>query len=454
MQTLTIGPADWVRGVSTSDKHNDGGFSPLMKGHNLELYQGGLLLPQPARSDLSSGVNSSIIAFTADPSFLGNDGYALDDTGRFYTINGSTVTVRQTDTTRTFVSGTSYLKTYKGSLYVTSTTNIGKLDASNITTYDPTWWTVTIGSSALQSTYRHPLEVIEDTLYIGDQNYIHTWNGVAGVYQAMSLPNSYNITNMIAHTDGRHLLVFMAETVNYSHTRRARAKLFVVDTVNLEFEREIDIDAQVEGSINVGGVIYVTSGENLGYFNGDGITFLRKLGTNPTYSHNMANKDGVLLVREGNAVLAYGNLGGKGNVFWYPYQTTHASTLSAIYYYGSGKILTSSAGQKLDLVDFAGFGGAAEWDSNFYAFPGKVWIRKVRIETEYLTSGSSMLINIVDKSQNVKTVMALSYASDGAINEKEAFCNILLDLAKFRVSFDAGNAKGVRNAIIYYEDAE
>jgi hypothetical protein len=61
MQTLTIGPADWVRGVSTSDKHNDGGFSPLMKGHNLELYQDNLLLPQPTHNNLSNKINSSII---------------------------------------------------------------------------------------------------------------------------------------------------------------------------------------------------------------------------------------------------------------------------------------------------------------------------------------------------------------------------------------------------------
>lgn len=454
MESILVNKDNWQLGVSTSDRHTDGGFSTARKGHNLELHQAGLLLPQPVRTDLSSVVVSQIIAFTADPTFLGNDGYALDESGNYYTISGTTVTKRQTDSTRTFTYGTSNLKTYKGSLFATSTNNISKLDASNITTFDPTWWTVTIGSTALNAAYRHCMEVVEDTLFISDNNMLHTYNGVAGVYAAMSLPSYYNITNMILHTDGRHLIVFVAETVNYSHTRRARAKMYVIDTVNFEFEREIDIDAQVEGSINVGGVIYVTYGNNLGFFNGDGITFLRRLETSPTYSHSMANKEGVLLVREVNAVLAYGNLGGKGNVFWYPYQTVAANTLSGIYYYGSGKILTSSSGQKLDLLDFTTFAGEAEWDSNYYTFPGKVWVRKIVVETEYMTSGSSMLFSFVDQSQNVSSVLSMAHSTDGAVNHKEAFTNFLTNMFKLRIGFSAGNTKGVRNVTIFYESAE
>lgn len=454
MQSLLINKDNWQLGVATSDRHTDGGTSPARKGHNFEVSQAGLLLPQPARTDLSANVTSQIIAFTADPTFLGNDGYALDESGNYYTISGTTVTKRQTDSTRTFAYGTSNLKTYKGSLFATSTTNVSKLDGSNITTTDATWWTGTMGAAALNSAYRHCMEVVEDTLFISDNNMLHTYNGVAAVYAAMSLPSYYNITNMILHTDGRHLIVFVAETVNYSHTRRARAKMYVIDTVNFEFEREVDIDAQVEGSINVGGVIYVTYGGNLGYFNGDGVTFLRKLSTNPTYTHSLANKEGILLVREANSVLAYGNLGGKNNVFWYPYETTASNTISGIYYYGGNKILTSSSGQKLDLLDYSTFAGAAEWDGVYYTFPGKIWIRKIVVETEYLTTGSSMLFSVVDQSQNVSTIMSMSYAVDGAVNHKEMFCNVLTNMFKPRVSFDAGNLRGVRNITLWYEDAE
>jgi hypothetical protein len=231
--------------------------------------------------------------------------------------------------------------------------------------------------------------------------------------------------------------------------------MFIIDTVNFEFEREIDIDAQVEGSVNVGGVIYVTYGQNLGYFNGDGITFLRKLGpnSNPTYTHNLANKEGVLLVRDESAVLAYGNLG-KGNVFWYPYKAAASNIISSIYYYGNNKVLTSSSGQKLDYLDFSLVSGAASWDSNFYSFPGKVWIRKIEPEMDTMASGSDLTFYSLDQNNNATQQLTMTYAADGAIAEKTRMCNILTSLFKLRVTFAAGNTKGLRKVTVFYEDAE
>lgn len=458
MQSIVIDKNIWKQSVSISDRHDEAGYSPNKKGHNFEYSQGGLLLPQPAPTSITGGVvTDGIIAMTGDPSFLGNDAYALDEDGNFYTIDAGVTTLRQTDAVKTYNWGSSDMRVFMGELFATSTTDIAKLTGSDLSTIDHDWWTTTKGRTALSSTYRHILEVVEDTMYISDENMLHTWDGTTATYNAFALPDMYNITSMIKATDGRTLMLFASETVDFSHSRRNAAKCFLIDTVNLEIIREIDIDAQIEGAINVGGVIYLTSGYNLGYWNGDGFSFLRKLTTSShTYKHAMTKKENTLLVRDGNAVLAYGNLG-EGNVFYYPYQhQTATNELNVIFYSGDNELLTSAdtSAQRLNLIDFDTFADQASWESNFYSFAGKVWIRRIEVETETLASGSSMTFSYVDKNNTASTIMTMTYASDGAVSEKKKFCNIYTDLAKFRVAFAAGNTKGIIKIKIFYEDGE
>lgn len=459
MQSFTIDKNDWSRGISLTTKHNNGGFSPVRKGINLAVAQGGILYPQPARTNMNSGavVLDVIAAFAADPTFLGNDAFALDEDGNFYTIDAGVVTKRQTDSVKAYNDGTSDMRVFRGALYATSSTDIALLTGiSTLSSIDHDWWTTTEGNSALASTYRHPIEVVEDTMYIADNFNIHTWDGTTSVEDAMSLPSEYNITSMIVHTDGRHLLVFVAETANYSHTQRAKARCFMIDTVNLEFVREIEIDAQIEGCINVGGVIYVTYGGNLGYFNGDGVTFLRKLNTSTTYKHCMANMEGVLVVRDKSGLLAYGDLG-LGNVFWYMYaddQTSPERTFNAIFYAGDNTMYTSVSNRLLDVLDFDTFAGASNFDSNFYSFPGKVWIRKIEVECETLASGSDITFYSLDRNDTAVQMFTLTHATDGAVSYKEKFVNIKTSLFKLRATFAAGNTKGIHKITVWYEDAE
>jgi len=461
MATFTIDKTDFNRGISLTENHNNGGFSGAREGIGLFAEQAAILYPQPARTDLdadnSDVVTDNVVCFAADPTFLGNDGYALDEDGKFYTIDGSTVTLRQTDATNSYNDGTSDMLVYKNSLFATSTTDIAKLDGSDLTSLDHDWWTNTLSKSALSSTFRHPMEIVEDILYIADEYKIHTWDGTTAVASAMLLPDDYNITNLIKHTDGRHLLAFVSQTANAGHTKKAAARCFVIDTVNLEFVREIEIDAQVEGSRNVGGVIYVTYGNKLGYFNGDGISFLRKIESATTYKHQLANVDDILLVRDENGILAYGDLG-LGNIFWYVYadeRTAPQREIDAIYYAGDNTVLLSSTGRLLDLIDLDTFAGASNFDSNFYSFPEKVWIRKITVECETLASGSDITLHSVDKNGTATELFDLTFAADGAIDFKEKFVNIYItSLWKLRVAFAAGNTKGIRSVTIHYESAE
>jgi len=455
METLILVKGQLVLGVSLNNDHANAGYSPEERGHNLEYSQGAILYPQPAPVDLSANVTGNIIAFENDPNFLGNDAYAVDASGAFYTIDGTTVTKRQTDSTNSYAYGTTDMKYFRGALYATTTQEVVQLQGSDLSTIDDDFWTDTESRTALQNFYRHPLEVVEDTLYIADKNMIHTWDATDSVYAAMSLPDSFNITSLRVHTDGRHLMAFCSETVNYSHTQKARAKIYLIDTVTLEFIREIDVDDQTEGTINAGGVTYVTYGKNFGYFNGDGYTFLRKLNTlEPTYNHGLASKDGIVLIRERPAILAYGDIGTGQNVFWYPFfNTVNGNSLGAIGNQGDNRVLASYTSNKLAQIDFDLVNGTTAWKSNPISFSGKVWIRKIVIETEPLASGSDHDFYMVNKNGTQTLLFSMTYSEDGAISEKTKMVNIYTDLIWFKWDWIA-TPKGVKKITIFYESGE
>ena len=139
-------------------------------------------------TDLSTNLEDNPICIATDPEYLGQDAYVVGAAGKFYTLNGTTLTKRQTDSGRTYQIGTSDAVKFLGDLYVTSQTNIAKLTGSTLSSIDATWWSATRAHGVLQSSYRHPLEVVEDTLYIGDKNELHTWDGTTSVDAALTLP--------------------------------------------------------------------------------------------------------------------------------------------------------------------------------------------------------------------------------------------------------------------------
>jgi len=55
-----------------------------------------------------------------------------------------------------------------------TSTNIARFNRDvSTTTWTTGWWQTTLGQSALNGSYPHPMEVSEDVLFIGDDNFIH-----------------------------------------------------------------------------------------------------------------------------------------------------------------------------------------------------------------------------------------------------------------------------------------
>ena len=296
MPVIEIGPKRFISGESQSDYISDRGFSPDSINLNLTKKRGVLHFIESPIERGTATLTGNIIGATEDPDLAtNNDALFIDDGGAFYKYSGTTLTKQYTDATagRNWTLGTTDIIAFQGNAgatqyFVSSDVTIAKLDNS-FSMVDSGWW-----ATGLATGYRHPMEVMRDEMFLAHKNVIYFFNGTSSG-TAFTLPPDVNVTTLRKAPDGRNLLAFTGTQQNASHTENGRGKVYYCDVVTRFYEREIPLDAQVEGSRNVGGTIYVTYGKNVGYFTGTGIQFLKKLETSgTTYSQSMNDMDGTL----------------------------------------------------------------------------------------------------------------------------------------------------------------
>lgn len=456
MQSYTIKAKHFLAGESLNEWDDNGGFSPESIGLNL-LYKRGNLYFAPTPTDRGGAtLTGNIIASCFDPASLGNDAYHLDDEGAFYTLNGPTLTKRQTSTADTFTLGTTEMMPFQGAILATSQTRVMLL-GNNFATIDSSWWT------GLTSACRHPIERVEDKAYIGNLNVIEIYDGTntSGTGAGnITLPTNVNITSLRRHPDGKNLIAFAGQTIDFSHTRPNAGYIYLVDTNLKTWTREIAIEAQVEGSRLVGGVVFVTYGNKVGYFTGSGIKFLKKLETSTTtYSHNISNIEDIFLVRDGLNIKAYGDLG-RGKIWWNLIKNqTNAQNINNIQYKGSSIVLmafSDGAGagylQELDLTTVGQFGNLY---SNKYEFGKRVMIRKIVIlhTTTNAAGVSRFLIQAPNQDDNTSNILVDKTYTNQAVYRTIVECQHECEVLQLYM-FLSNDVLGFKYIRFYYEPIE
>jgi hypothetical protein len=473
MQTIEVGPSDFINGVLFDDNLEGAGISPLYKGHNYFKGKGSVMYPQPTPTTvtLSGGtLSSAIVAGCLDPTYLGSDGFLVDGNGKFWMLNSTTMTYKNQDDTvgAQYNFGNVDIKSFGGYVFCTNNYDIVQLTTA-LGGIDKTWWTVTMGKSGLISSFRHPMEIVEDSLYVADQYKIHmiTYTpSLSAQYAWMELPDSFNITAMCKHSNGVYLLAFASETANYSHTKKARSKIFVIDTNSGEFIQEIDVDDQTEGAINVGGIVYVTYGDNFGYFTGNGYKLLRKLsapgGSVVTlYSQKLASLGNTILLPESEtttaSILAYGDINGGGNIFFYPYSRDDSSLreIKNILTIKPNAFLFcqhSGTAYEVKIMDLTATTSAgATMATHKRPLTDRYFVRRIDLFTDNLVSGSGITLYIKNTERVNVEVGSYLYSVDGAGEFKRFDCNIRINELQLKTVWSSGNAVGFKKAIIYVE---
>lgn len=374
MAILEINKNNFLSGESSADFASDKGFSPDSRGLNLINKRGSLALNAVATDRGGAVLTGNIIASANDANFLGNDKYFIDDEGAFYTLNGTTFTKRQT-ASGTFTLGTSDLIQFKLVTYATSNGAVYEMTGSNLATLQ-NWW------DGLNTNVRHPMEIVEDELFIADQNIIYFWNGTSSG-TAFTLPTQSRVTTLRKHPDGRTLLAFTSKTDDFSHTQNQNASVYYCDPNLRDWTREVKLESQVEGSHVNGGVVYVTYGKNFGFFDGNGLQPLKRLNTSgTTYSHNIISFEDIVMFRDGLHVRAFGDLG-AGNIFWSAfYNETNTNNINCLSYKGDNVLLIAFQGATagtglLQEQDYDSIGTTGRFYSNRIDFGQEVHISRI-----------------------------------------------------------------------------
>lgn len=446
MPILEIGPKNFITGESQSDFISDKGFSPDSVNLNLTKIRGLLYFNEVGTDRGGATLTGNIIASCPDPAYLGNDVYYLDDEGAFYTLDGGTLTKKQTSA-ETFILGTSDLITFQNEIYATSNDVIAKL-TNNFAAITEHWWT------GLTPNYRHPMETVEGEIFFADKNVIYYWNGTSSG-TAFTLPSEVNITSLRKHSDGRTLLAFVGITANFSHTRGGGGKVYFCDPVIRDWTREIEIEAQIEGTRVIGGIIYTTWGNNFGYFNGNGLVFLKKLAvSDTTYSHNINNLEDILLIRDGRNVFAFGNLG-AGNIWWKPFRNVNAQNINNIAYQGDNKFLiaySDGAGAgKLVEIDYDNAGTTGAFYSNRINFGQTVKIRRIDIFHDTTNTTGTTAFDVKHRllDDTEETIQSISYDSQ-SVTKTRIHCDIETDVFQLVISPTTDDL-GYKIFRIYYD---
>lgn len=477
---LTIGAEQFINGVSTSDNISDGGFSPNSDAMQIKS-EPGVLHPIPNLVDRSTTLDAVLIASTYDPDVLGDERFFLSDEGTFFIWTGSTsVTKSATDSTNTYSPGTSDIATFNNSVYATTNNsnptdgNVVKLD-NNLTTLDDDWWVAAEGNTALVNGFRHPLLVFENNLWIGDRGSLHSLdsNDVSTENVLTFADTDDAIVALGIDSSTGKMLISSSTEANFGNTKTAINKIHVWDGFSTNPLRSVRVDDQVGAFHNVGGVTFVTYGGNVGYWNGNGITFLKKIkNTGMIYHNEITNIGNTLYVIDSDNTLvwAYGEII-PGKRVWYKALNNEVSSqiLKIVDNLGDGLLGVSfsdgSGGGELRTIDINDnsttfTGGSKTFYSNKINFPRKAIVRGVTVEAGADIADDTTLgtLSFIDDLGNTTELGIFSNnTSDDQQNERVGrfgSFNIHTYTGQIKWQFADLAGVGVRRFIIDYDFEE
>lgn len=458
---IEIDAKDFIRGMSVSKHIANGGFSPETTAVNLIASPGALYSPMVG-VDASTNLAGNIIASAGDANVSGVDKYFLTDTGKFFTLSGSTLTLRQTDGTGSYVVGSSDFVQFQLQAFATTATNVVLLTGSLLATIDATWWTVTKGKSALQSGQRHPLLVYEKKLWIGDKSNLHSWDGTTASENVLALSSEQSIVSLGIESGTGYMLIGITEGQNYSNLIAQVAKILVWDGFSAKPLRSVVVEDAVNAFYSVGGTTFITYGTKLGYWNGSGISYLRtfqnitRSGSVLAYKHKITNIGQTLYIADSSRVLAYGEVLPGQKVFYPAY--LNSSAIGTIADIGNGTLGIGYSTAKLITFNTEGTStiGSENFYTNKFNFPRPVIIRSCFVEYASTVSSGATPIRVwlIDEKQ-VSTEFSsfLNSKATGEFFRESKNLDIKVRTGQFLVLLSNVNP-GIRRIVIGYDTAE
>lgn len=397
---LEISASQFVAGMATTDYTQDGGFGNSSVNINL-LTTPGVVRPMAAEVNVSTNVTENMVASAEDSqTVVVYDRLFIGDAAGFYTLTGTTLTKRSTGA-KSYVLATTDMVAFAGNTYVTSTTDVAKWNTGSLTLTE-SYWVTTSGKTPLTASNRHPMLTFENFLWIADGNLLHNIDSSGTISTSVLVLNPNDFIEALSIDPATGLMLISVNTlVNASDALNGKSIVYLYDGYSPKPRRKVFVDDMITAFYPLGGQVYVGYGTRLGFWNGNGVTFLRSL-ENVTYTvqflaykHHFSNIGNTLLVANNKNVLAYGEISqGAQKVFWYPYQQVNSSDgINLLCNVGNTRLyiarVAGSAAAYLSYIDFTATtapGSGANFFSNNINFPRPMQIARIRVITTGITT--------------------------------------------------------------------
>lgn len=481
---ILFGRQEIVRGLSSSAFADDGGIAPEASHSLNPFYIPGVAYATTTPTNASTNLDNNIIAScndyqTASPSMR----VLVDAAGKIYSYPlslGSSVTLKFTGAdTDKYKFGQTDMVSFVDKIFISLTDDVGMLTTGTGSwTYDESWWDVTKGQNALQAFDPHPLLVFENLLWVADSNKLHSVDTSMTVAQSvLVLPSDEHIYALGIDPGTGLMLISVEKTINLGGLVSTQHVVYLYDGFSNKPRRKIMVDDTVFAFYSLGGTVYVGFGNCVGYWNGSGITFLRKLedvnvstatSTDMPYKHHFAHIRNILLVADGYSILAYGEVY-PGQKAWFPITRNPDgfSSVHAIFPLGGSKFgfgcANPTPAPRFYYADIEASGaGNGSISFNRVDFGRPVFLRQLIVTTTGIIGTSETALGI--GSVNVTTDSVTPYTptvfnfklANGApmrnvfefnfngVKTTSARVNIGIDTQKF----------GIVSATLFYDVAE
>lgn len=430
---IQLGADQLTSGMSSSDYATDGALGNNSSQLN-PFVTPGIIRGMSDVNDTNTNLVDNIIASSEDVTGGLKARLVVGDAANYYTIDTTSALTKVftgTDTSN-YTFGRTDIENQSnnggtGAAFVSHGTDIAMWNGSTTVTED--WWTTiayytgTTHPPALRGV-PHPLLNYNTNLWVADGSQLHNIIPDAAIIATSSVCVNLSVLSLELYSTIYALgvdpatglmLISYQDTSNQGDTISSQFFVGLYDGYSTGLRRKIPVDDLVTAFHNVGGIVYVTYGNKIGYFNGNGIVFLRRLmnvvdsTTTLLYKHRVAHVNNVLLIADGPTIVGYGEpVGGKPKT-WFNLGTTLGSTdkATAICPLGSNKFglfnFATFASEfnfrTYDMSSAVGAGFAIEFN-NIY-FPRPVFVRRMRVITTGIThtnSGNDISINIFDET--------------------------------------------------------
>lgn len=476
--TIEIGWKEFLAGMTSSSETEDGGFSPETNAVNITSDQThlGVLYASADIIDKSTGLSGNIIASCSDSDQgIGVNRYVLTDSGKFNEVNSSgTITNRQTGI-KTYQYPYSDMAVYRNELYSTSLTDITKASGATLGTFSETWGSATSGIGALTTGLPHPMVVYEDNLWVGDGNKLHRWDGTTGTSGYLTLRSDAIIQTLAVDPSTGKMVISTTSGLNYSDTKNTPNAVYTYNgaTGSLKPDKVCYVDDMITAMYPFGGTLFVFYGNSIGYWNGGGISFLRKLkgvtldGDSLVYKQKVTNIGKVLMVADGlNILCLEESLPGKKIWYYVTQQNAALNTYLGVIFNMGNNVLGISytasgpSGKFCIFNRSARTAGTLNFYSKKYKFQRPIYVREIHIEyyDQVSASATTGVITLID--QNFTNVATPSLTNDGTSSTFE-ITRTITSSKKFRTlqmnysnSSYTSTVAGIRRFLINYDVVE